>query len=104
MMLSHLVHHLVSHFVPHRKKVAEHQRAERERAAAAKEVDRLRTEVSEAKHRRAELQRVVSLTGARLFFLLPLPRGRNADLDESMPRHSGAFHPSYISSLSLLLR
>ncbi|CAM9178600.1 unnamed protein product, partial [Scytosiphon promiscuus] len=41
-----------------RKKVAEHQRAERERAAAAKEAERLRADVAEAKQRRAELQRV----------------------------------------------
>eukprot|EP00752_Nemacystus_decipiens_P009306 g8317.t1 len=40
-----------------RKKVAEHQRAERARVAAAKEAERLRAEVAEAKQRRAELQR-----------------------------------------------
>lgn len=44
-----------------RKKVAEHQRAERERAAAAKEAERLRAEVAEAKQRRAELQRTASI-------------------------------------------
>lgn len=52
-----------------RKKVAEHQRAERERAAAAKEAERLRAEVAEAKQRRAELQRTVrdcGLTKLRL--------------------------------------
>lgn len=43
-----------------RKKVAEHQRAERERAAAAREAERLRNELTEAKQRRADLQRVVS--------------------------------------------
>ena len=49
-----------------RKKVAEHQRAERARVAAAKEAERLRAEVAEAKQRRAELQRTVSSVEALL--------------------------------------
>lgn len=54
----------------HRKKVAEHQRAERERAAAAKEAERLRAEVAEAKQRRAELQRTVSQSVPLLVLVL----------------------------------
>lgn len=51
-----------------RKKVAEHQRAERERAAAAREAERLRSEVAEAKQRKAELQRLVRLRGCLYFW------------------------------------
>lgn len=52
---------ILAYFNVCRKKVADHQRAERERVAAAKEVERLKTEVAGAKTRRAELQRIVSL-------------------------------------------
>lgn len=96
-----------------RKKVAEHQRAERERAAAAREAERLRNELTEAKKRRADLQRVVrggatcprdSLHGhgSRSFMCCSRP-GDNGRKQMLFHAAAGAAATAFVISLSPLV-